>query len=76
MVLRGHRYRIVMAGDWNDVACEAFDGWKIEPVDAEIALIGDMDQAALHGVLVRIDRLGFTLVEVRRLPAAWSAAAS
>jgi len=27
------------------------------------------DQAALHGILVQIERLGIELLEVRRLPA-------
>ena len=61
-----HRYRIVLAGDLSEAAREAFDGWKIEPVGAETALIGDMDQAALHGVLNRIHCLGLHLVEVCR----------
>ena len=67
MVLGEYRYRIVMTGGVDDVAREAFDGWKIEPVGAGLALIGDMDQAALHGVLARIRQLGRTLVEARRL---------
>jgi hypothetical protein len=52
----------------DDVAREAFDGWHIELLNADTAVIGDMDQAALHGVLARIRGLGLTLVEVRRLP--------
>jgi hypothetical protein len=69
-VLSEHRYRILLAGELNDAAREAFDGWKIEPVNAHPALIGDMDQAALHGVLNRIRCLGLALIEVRRLEAA------
>jgi len=66
-VLSEHRYWILMAGELTDAAREAFDGWKIEPVDANTALIGDMDQAALHGVLNRIRCLGLALTEVRQL---------
>lgn len=69
-MLSEHRYRILMAGELTDAAREAFDGWKIEPVDTHLALIGDMDQAALHGVLNRIRYLGLPLLEVRRLEAA------
>jgi hypothetical protein len=76
-----HRYRILFGGEFNDAAREALDGWKIEPVGANTALIGDMDQAALHGVLNRIHCLGLYLVEARRLPstpasAGWSVPAS
>jgi hypothetical protein len=64
-----HRYRIVLAGELSEAAREAFDGWKIEPVGAQTALIGDMDQAALFGVLDRVRCLGLHLVEVCRLSA-------
>ena len=73
-MLSEHRYRILMAGELTDAAREAFDGWKLEPVDAHIALIDDMHQAALHGVLTRIRYLGLAFLEVRR-PAATPATA-
>jgi hypothetical protein len=63
-----HRYRIVFGGEFNDAAREALDGWKIEPVGADTALIADVDQAALHGVLNRVHCLGLYLVEARRRP--------
>jgi hypothetical protein len=63
-----HRYRLVLAGELSERAREAFEGWKVELVDAVTALIGDMDQAALHGVLAHVQRLGLDLVELRRLP--------
>jgi hypothetical protein len=62
-----HRYRIILAGELSERAQEAFEGWKVEPVDAVTALIGDMDQAALHGVLAHVQRFGLRLVELRRL---------
>jgi hypothetical protein len=68
-VLSGHRYWILIAGGLTEAAREAFDAWKIEPVDADTAPIGDMDQAALHGLLNRIRCLGRALIEVRRLAA-------
>jgi hypothetical protein len=66
-MLSEHRYRILMAGELSAAAREEFDGWRLEPVGTETALIGDMDQAALHGVLNRIRGFGLHLVEVRRL---------
>ncbi|HEY3089209.1 MAG TPA: hypothetical protein VGJ59_14245 [Jatrophihabitantaceae bacterium] len=66
-MLSEHRYWILLAGELNDVAREAVDGWRIEPIGADTALIGDMDQAALHGVLNRIRFLGLPIVEVCRL---------
>ena len=53
-VLSERRYRVVVAGGLNDTAREAFNGWRIESVDGDTALLGDMDQAALHGGLERI----------------------
>jgi hypothetical protein len=67
-VLREHRYRVLVAGELNEAARGVFDGWKIEPVGADTALIGDMDQAALHGVLNRVRHLGLDLVEASRMP--------
>jgi len=62
-----HRYRVVLAGELSGRAREAFEAWKVEPVDAITALIGDMDQAALHGVLAHVQHFGLQLVELRRL---------
>jgi len=46
-----------------------FDGMRLVRRRGESALIGMLpDQAALHGVLARIEALGLTLVEVRRGP--------
>ena len=66
-MLSENRYWIVVTGGLSTAAREGFEGWKIEPAGADTALTGDMDQAALHGVLERIHWLGLTLVEVRRL---------
>jgi len=66
-MLSEHRYRILIAGELSDAAREEFNGWMLEPAGTETALIGDMDQAALHGVLNRMRGFGLHLVEVRRL---------
>jgi hypothetical protein len=62
-----HRYWILVAGELSEVVCQAFEGWTVEPVGGETAVIGDMDQAALQGVLDQIRRLGLDVIEVRRL---------
>jgi hypothetical protein len=44
-----------------------FEGMRLVRRRGGSALIGVLaDQAALHGVLARLDALGLTLVEVRR----------
>ncbi len=46
-----------------------FDGLQAEVQPVETVLHGEIaDQAALHGVLDRVQALGLELIEVRRLP--------
>jgi hypothetical protein len=46
-----------------------FDGWQIQARAAATVLTGhDVDQAALHGALDRLARLGLHVVEVSRRP--------
>jgi hypothetical protein len=63
-------YEIRIQGKVGDPVLESFgelDCW-IKP--AETVLRGQIaDQAALHGLLDRIQSLGLELIEVRRLPA-------
>jgi hypothetical protein len=63
-----HRYRVVVSGGLGATARCAFEEMKMEPVGRDTALIGDMDQAALYGVLNRIYALNLELVEVVRQP--------
>ena len=62
------RYEIRIAGTIGESMLARFEGF-----DAEVAPVGTVlrgpvaDQAALHGVLARIERLGLELVEVRRV---------
>jgi hypothetical protein len=47
----------------------AFEGLTLEVHPVETVLHGDIeDQAALHGLLDRVQALGLELIEVRRLP--------
>jgi hypothetical protein len=62
-----HRYRIVVSGGLGELARQAFEGFNVDPVGSNTALIADLDQAALYGALTRISSLGLELVEVVRL---------
>jgi hypothetical protein len=59
-------YEIRVRGRVTDSLMPLFEGLsaRVEPVDT--VLFGRVDQAALHGVLERIESLGLELVEVRR----------
>jgi len=63
-----NRYRIVVSGALGKVGHEIFWDLRVEGNGANTALIGDLDQAALYGVLDRILVLGLELVELSRLP--------
>jgi hypothetical protein len=67
----GGDYEIRIKGRLSDSLLAAFEGLDatVEPV--ETVLRGPVqDQAALYGLLNRIQSLGLELVEVRRLPQA------
>jgi hypothetical protein len=63
-----YRYRITVSGALGEVASEALADLKIEPCDATTVLTGDLDEAALYGVLNRLLVLGLELVELNRSP--------
>jgi hypothetical protein len=61
-------YEIRVRGRVGKSLLSRFDGFDAEVEPAETILRGDVsDQAALHGVLDRIQDLGLELVEVRRV---------
>ena len=63
-------YEITVRGRLSAALIGAFDGLIAAPVAAGTVLRGDIpDQAALFGVLERIDALGLELLEVRSTPA-------
>ena len=67
----GGSYEIRIKGRLSDAVAAAFEGLSatVEPV--ETVLHGPVqDQAALDGLLDRIQSLGLELLEVRRLPEA------
>jgi len=62
------QYEIRVRGRVGKSLLSRFDGFDAEVEPAETILRGDVsDQAALHGVLDRIQDLGLELVEVRRV---------
>jgi len=63
-----HRYRITVSGALGEVGREVLGDLKIESDDSTTALTGDLDEAALYGVLNRLLVLGLELVELTRGP--------
>lgn len=64
-----YRYRITVSGALGEVGREVLADLKIEPDEAATVLTGDLDEAALYGVLNRLLVLGLELVELKRSPA-------
>jgi hypothetical protein len=63
-----HRYRITISGALGEVGREVFGDLRIEGDGANTVLTGDLDEAALLGVLNRVLVLGLELVDLIRLP--------
>jgi hypothetical protein len=61
-------YTIRIKGQLGDAALSAFPALRARHEGAETVLIGDLDHAALYGVLSEIEALSLDLVEVRQLP--------
>ena len=65
--MHAHRYRITIEGALGRVFRQAFEGFTIEHSGAHTSLVADLDQAALYGVLIRIQSLGLELIEIVRM---------
>ena len=65
--MRPHRYRIIVSGSLGEIALEIFGDLCVESDGANTGLTGELDQAALYGVLNRIPAFGLELVAVSRL---------
>jgi hypothetical protein len=62
-------YEIHVKGRVSEQLLSAFEGMDATVQSVETVLRGPLlDQAALHGLLDRIQALGLELIEVRRLP--------
>lgn len=66
--MHAHRYRITINGALGRVSCQLFEDFVVEPADGRTSLVADLDQAALHGALLRIQSLGLELIELARMP--------
>jgi hypothetical protein len=65
----GGSYEIRVRGRLSDSLVAAFEGMNASVEPVETVLHGPVqDQAALYGLLDRIQALGLELLEVRRLP--------
>jgi hypothetical protein len=61
-------YEITVRGRLSVTLAAAFDGLTASSTAADTVLRGDIvDQAALYGVLERIESLGLELLDIRRV---------
>jgi hypothetical protein len=60
-------YEVIVRGRLGAALVGAFDGLTATTTGASTVLRGELDQAALHGVLARIESLGLELLDVRRI---------
>ncbi len=65
--MASYRYRITVRGGLGDASRQAFEDFAIESDGTETRLTQELDQAALHGALNRIQSLGLELVDLTRL---------
>ena len=65
--MQPHRYRIIVSGRLGEITCEVFGDLCVETDGANTGLTGELDQAALFGVLNRIPAFGLELVALSRL---------
>lgn len=63
-------YALVLAGTSSPMVRAAFPGMTIDAIGGgRIKIAGEIpDQAALHGVLHRLQGLGLAIIDVHRLP--------
>jgi hypothetical protein len=62
-----HRYRIIVSGRPGQITRAVFEDLCVESYGPNTRLIGELDQAALYGVLNRIPAHGLELVALNRL---------
>jgi hypothetical protein len=65
--VRPHHYRIIISGRPDKLTRAIFEDLCVEDDGANTGLTGELDQAALYGVLNRILAFGLELVALSRL---------
>jgi hypothetical protein len=65
--MRPHRYRIIVSGRLGEITREVFEELCLEFDGPNTGLTGELDQAALYGVLNRIPAFGLGLLALSRL---------
>ena len=65
--LRAVRYQIRVKGELGTCWSDWFAGVAVAAEGGDTLLVGQMDQATLHGALRRIRDLGLPLISVSRL---------
>jgi hypothetical protein len=65
--MRSTHYEITVRGRLGDPLIDAFAGLSAAPAGPNTVLRGHIDQAALYGVLERIESLGLELLDVHSL---------
>jgi len=61
------KYQIIIEGHLDERWLRWFEGLDVTPLpEGETLISGEMDQAALHGILNRIRDLGMELISVQR----------
>jgi hypothetical protein len=60
------RYEICIAGQLDEATAAEFAGLDVTSRGSVTVITGELDQAALHGLLERIRSLGLELVSARR----------
>jgi hypothetical protein len=66
-------FAVVVRGRAGKVVRSAFDDLDLQIEGDNTVLRGDLDQAALHGVLQKLQDYGIEIIEVRREPDASTA---
>jgi hypothetical protein len=62
-----HRYRIIVSGTLGELTRHLFEDLCVESDGADTRLTGELDQAGLFGVLIRIMDFGLELMALSRL---------
>lgn len=60
------RYDVRVSGPWEPAVATDFPDLEVTYAGTAVVLSGDLDQAALHGLLERLRVHGIELLEVKR----------